>query len=522
MTSAELRTKRREMAQRRRRIIFNNDGDDLGADGAHTPEGLLEVRTTALLDSHVDAIFYYSSHGMKLLYRDGPFGRLYRITPRQGGPFVQFAENYRRLVGTYDRDALEVMVETCHAYGKEVFYSNRMNDCHDSFFPWHIYDIKLRHPEYILSTKEEVERHGYKFPDVRSYWSALNFELPEVRGLVVEALGEVCRSYDIDGIELDFLRAPVYFPPTIEGKPVDGRHIELMSELMRRIRSTTEEEGLRRGRPILLAARCPSDLELSLSVGLDVETWLREGLIDILIVGRFVQFTMPVKPLIDLAHRYDVPAYPMVANCGYKNRGGGLQPSGAPFLPNSADPLMYRGDAMVLFSEGADGVYTFNFFEPGLSLWWELGDPEKLAGMNKDYVWDYLPSHRGKGDLLWELRLSERRPPLKVTALGCEPIPLMVGEDLASPPPEGRRRLLCLRVYMSDLTPEHRLSFRLNGQALPDALDRRGGWLELHPPAELFRVGENLLQAVLETPAGEEPEIDEVRLEVRYPPAGSN
>ncbi|RKY64355.1 MAG: hypothetical protein DRP99_02300, partial [Candidatus Latescibacterota bacterium] len=157
----------------------------------------------------------------------------------------------------------------------------------------------------------------------------------------MEALGEVCRSYEVDGIELDFLRAPVYFPPTIEGRTVGGEHIGLMNDLLQQIRRTTEEEGLRRGRPILLAARCPSDVELSLSVGLDVETWLREGLINILIIGRFVQFTMPVKPLIDLAHRYDVPAYPMVANCGYKNRGGGLQPNGAPFLPNSADPLRY-------------------------------------------------------------------------------------------------------------------------------------------------------------------------------------
>ena len=516
MTLGELRAKRRELAHRRRRIIFNNDGDDLGADGAHTPEGLLEVRTTALLDSHGDTIFYYSSHGMKLHYREGPFGRLYRIIPREGGPFVRFAENYRRLV---EGSALEVMIETCHAYGKEVFYSNRMNDCHDSFFPWHMYDIKLRHPEYTLSTKEEVEKHGYKFPDVRSYWSALNFELPEVRGLIMEALGEVCRSYEVDGIELDFLRAPVYFPPTIEGRTVGGEHIGLMNDLLQQIRRTTEEEGLRRGRPILLAARCPSDVELSLSVGLDVETWLREGLINILIIGRFVQFTMPVKPLIDLAHRYDVPAYPMVANCGYKNRGGGLQPNGAPFLPNSADPLMYRGNAMVLYSQEADGVYTFNFFEPGLSLWWELGDLGKLASLNKDYVWDYLPSHRKKSDLLWELRLSGRRPNVKVTARGCEPIPLMVGEDLTSPPPEGKARSLLLRVHLRG--PGRRLHFRLNGGNLTDVSaysDGEGTWFEVHPPAGLFRIGENLLEVALAEASGRESEVDEVRLEVRYPP----
>lgn len=78
--------------------------------GPTSPEGLLEKRTTALLGSQVDTIFYYSSHGMKLHYRDGPFGKLYRVTPREGGPFVRFAENYRRLIEGSGKDALEVMI----------------------------------------------------------------------------------------------------------------------------------------------------------------------------------------------------------------------------------------------------------------------------------------------------------------------------------------------------------------------------------------------------------------------------
>jgi hypothetical protein len=93
-TPDQLRQQRKQIPQRPRRIIFNNDGDDiamLGKDGwkdtlvdrqrglfPPTAEGLLAARTTPLLGSQVDAITYYSTWGMKLHHTDGPFGRLYR------------------------------------------------------------------------------------------------------------------------------------------------------------------------------------------------------------------------------------------------------------------------------------------------------------------------------------------------------------------------------------------------------------------------------------------------------------
>ena len=49
LTLTELRKERKMMAHRKRRIIFNNDGDDIGGHGASTPDGLLQLRTKALL-----------------------------------------------------------------------------------------------------------------------------------------------------------------------------------------------------------------------------------------------------------------------------------------------------------------------------------------------------------------------------------------------------------------------------------------------------------------------------------------
>jgi len=50
---------------------------------------------------------------------------------------------------------------------------------------------------------------------------------------------------------------------------------------MRQIRQMTEEEGLRRGRPILISARGINSPQRSLKFGMDLESWLEEDLIDI-------------------------------------------------------------------------------------------------------------------------------------------------------------------------------------------------------------------------------------------------
>ncbi len=74
---AQLRAERRAMAQRERRIIMNNDGDEIVYSGIDTRQEFLDKRTTALLGSQVDTISYYSTWGMKLHHSGGPFGQLY-------------------------------------------------------------------------------------------------------------------------------------------------------------------------------------------------------------------------------------------------------------------------------------------------------------------------------------------------------------------------------------------------------------------------------------------------------------
>ena len=530
-----LREERKSMAQRNRRLIFNNDGDDmfrLGPQGVPdalvgdaqqrktgtypmTPQGLLDVRTTNLVGSHVDAIWYWGSCGMKLFFGDGPFAQLYCV---EDGPYYQRGfVPYHKLMAECGKDNLEIMIDFCRRQGWEIFYSNRMNDIHESYFDQRMQLIKLKHPEWCLQTKEQGRK--FLYPDPRSMWSALNFAVPQIRQLTVDALREVCRTYDIDGIELDYWRHLIYFPEMVEAEPVRPENLELMNQLMRDIRQMTEAEGLRRSRPILIAARCLEDLELSTNSGLDVQTWLAEDLVDILSMAYGTEHTPPIYSVTRLAERYDVPVYPII-NSGDMTTVDSTADHGK----RRGNLPVWRADALNKYEQGAAGLQTFNLFDPNLEQWRQLGEPELLRSLDRTYVWYYSPCQRKGRDTFGALRVTRHRWPVTVGANGCEPMPLYVGEDLSAPDLGDRPRTLTLRVRAQYLSRRHEMSIAANGVSL--TLSRAAPqlaeapceiWLQyedLNP--NLFNKGENLVTAALKHQTAEPVIIDQVRLDVRY------
>ncbi len=515
----KLRTERKKLAHRRRRIIFNNDGDDLaGFDTVRnqehpidpkeggTSEGFLNVRTTPLLGSHVDSVFYYSTWGMKLHFQDGPFGKMYRAECPENNTSLA---NYQRLMAEEGKDSLEIMIDTCHARGLEIFYSNRMNDCHDAYFDGMAYYIRKDHPEWCMGIKEEGRKFPY--PNPRSMWSAWDFEIPEVRELTVEAMREVCRTYDIDGIELDFMRGLLYFRPGFELRPVEQKHIDLMADMVRKIRRVTEEEGLNRGRPILLAASAVADPAVMRNAGIDLELLMKENLIDLVTLWNCGVCTSPMKTVIDVAHRHNIPAYTMV-NSFHK-------------AGHYKDPLIWRGDAMVRWSEDADGIYTFNMFDPTLAVWWQLGEPEKLINLDKSYTWDFFYSQLTNGNTYWDRRSHDRPASVVINGKETEPFPLWIGENLSPRLPKGKSRRLTLGVHVSSLAKDHGLSIRVNGKKIPSVkikfipslnqtpADVR---LEYTPEPGLFKKGENAIKIITGNSVnGNYPSVTSLRLDVQ-------
>ena len=245
-------------------------------------------------------------------------------------------------------DPLELILDRAKEKGMETFISFRLNEVHavDEEENWILSRFWLDHPEWWIGKPKQPLGELYMgimgpntHPIVAGWLpGGLNFAVPKVRERRLAQLRECCESYAIDGLDLDFQRFPMYFP---EGTEKDNTPV--MTDWMREVRKMTNEVGEKRGRPILLSVRTMTKPEQNLGIGLDLETWAKEGLVDFVVQSHYLRndFPLPVKE-----YRNQLPPeMPLYAS-----------------IEVEREPDRYREIARHLWQEGADGILVFNFF----------------------------------------------------------------------------------------------------------------------------------------------------------------
>ncbi len=481
MNSKSFETRRLASRNRPRRIVFNNDGCDvftLPADRPATPENFLAQRTLPLAGTQVDTIVYTTiSSGFGLFTHDTRVGEVL------AKPHPGLGRNIAPELIAQGRDCLRIMVDFGHENGMEVFWSMRMNDTHDRGHrtnkPYFLFpQLKAEHPEYLMGTPKNEPCHGG--------WSKMNYGRPEVRELAFRFVEEVCRNYEIDGVELDFFRHPVFFPTTAAGEPSTDAEREAMTDLLRRMAALCREEGQRRNRPLLLGVRTPDSLDYCRAIGLDLEQWMREGLIDIHIPSGYFQLN-PWTYSVDKARTQGVKVW---AGLSESRVGGGHHRH-----PGRAGDACYRARALNAWEAGVDGIYLFNLFDPRRAVWRELGDPARLESLERQY----FVSYRGRkqaanGNLPYDayFNLPDLNPDQPVRLAPGVPYRTTLtlsGRDLETAPHT------CLRIE-TDPVPRSPASLRVVWN------DR-----EMGP-------GRNASDALLWDPAGAVPRRGENRLEI--------
>lgn len=445
-----------EAAGRQRRIIFNDDTYELSRDDANTPEGFLKRRLQPLVGTQVDTISWSILGG----WADAPVYDS-KIQPiygdAHGGPptyWSKVTSNVKQLVQG-GRGPLRIVIDFARSHGMEILASVRMNDVHDSFIEGGLTIWKKEHPEFL------VDPLGMK-NSLELYVTAQDFSHQEVRQRKFEIIQEVAQRYDVDGFELDFIRHPVFFSPTLQGLPVSASDIEVMTAFMRRIRQLTDGEADRRKRPLLLAARVPDSFELALNVGLDLKRWLEEDLVDILIAGGgYAPFSLSVEDFTAQAHQHGVLVYPCI------NQGAADSVSRGNYLE------VVRALASNWFRSGADGIYLWNLGTPfeykigkdlvearqrSYACLTDIGERRTLEAKDKLFCVD---NHAG-GVFDYYAHISSQ-PPLPVSRDGVIKygvvgrVPLVVGDDLGS-------------TGKNQSVKEMRLILDVRGPARPEAI----------------------------------------------------
>jgi len=442
---------RKEAIHRRRRIILNDDAYELQDPNAHSEAGFLDACFGHILDTQIDSIWWSFIMNSDRLGYNTKVGDVAGKIPVPGSPkkdLESWATVWNNISSFIERgtDPLKFICDWGHGVGREVFASFRMNMVQDSWRPNFNTQWKRDHPEYCLGERGMLTNSDN--PDEQLCWSALDWEHQAVRDQRFALIDEICSGYDVDGMELDFWRWPVFFKPTMYHEPVEQKHIDMMTDFMRKTRNRMMEIDAERDRPLILAPRVFDTLEINRRMGLDVETWLEEGLLDILVVGgSYNHFSFPVSDWVELAHKHDVPLYA----CLYGRNG----------LEHDLAVASHY------WSCGADGIYTFNLrFPRDLEFIHELGDAETISHKPKRYVMNHSNTgtclQNGAAPGLLPVRLEEGRP---TTAR------LLVGDDTTQAADEDSLSELNLRLSLTNFDPsQDELAVTLNGHHLKNPL----------------------------------------------------
>ena len=333
----------------------------------------------------VDHYFAYldqPGHQIDSIYWDCSFGR-WATWPSQ------VLEPLAALRSWWDQgvDWVKVLVEETHKRGIEAVWSHRMNE--GDFRP----EAPGGIPEdrYAEKSVNPLKRAHSDWVVPCWWWQGnWNYAVPEVRALQLSVLRELAENYEFDGIQLDFSRSIPHLPL--------GRQWELkdhLTELVRTARQMTREVADRRGRPLLLGAKVPSNLEGCRVDGFDVETWAGEGLVDFFTIGnRSVDVDLAAYRRITAGR--DIKLQPTLD--GWHVTDGYL---GAPIE-------FLRGVFGNWWREGADSVVTMNWSLAGGDWLWynapgsqqdevarkgaerqalhEIGEPATLVGKDKLFI----------------------------------------------------------------------------------------------------------------------------------------
>ena len=416
-------------------------------------------------------------------------------------------------------DPLQVVIDRAHEKDIQVIASLRINDAGTANGPnrqpYMCNRLKLDHPEYMI---------GEEDPKRPAVATCLNFAIEEVRQERLNVIEEVCDRYGADGIEIDEYVRVFFKPSDVE------RHTPLLTDFMRDVRALLDRIGEKRGERLMLSARVNPREDANLEVGMDVQSWVEEKIVDALVIN---PRGMDLDPepyfgwIVDAAKKNDVWVYPKMGRYPYDDRH------------HKPTIEMARAFAANQMAAGADGLYLDHLHWPHSPDEYlflrELGEPDIYVRKSKHF----FPASYDPWTEPWP---AERYLPQTLEDGVPAVVPLTVGDDLDAARSDGELKCVTLRVRIVQTGMEDELDFRFNDKPLTieernvstiyggiveylmwsTGRDARIGthyWFEFDLPIDLVRQGMNEIAVTMERRLAERVEdrvLHQVELLIEY------
>ena len=346
---------------------------------------------------------------------------------------------------------------------------------------------------------ETDERHsGFEY--------CYDFSLESVREDRLAMVREVLEDYRADGIELDFMFFASYFK-----KREVEKNIPVMNRFVSQIRGLADEVGRSQNRPVTVSARVFHREEENLKVGLDVEAWLRQGDLD-LVVGQVSDQLF--EPAVDVG---------WLVEASGGRAGVYARPPLRVYDERTPRPTieMYRALGQTLRAQGAAGLYLGYLRWPLArkehQILREMAYPETYRREGKRY---FLQPVEGAGTFT-------DPPPKRVLPLALKEgervrLTLQVADDLKEAERDGELRRPRLTLRLQNFPVEDEIQIRFNGRLLPlerfEVTDERAlripvrlrrpieapsgfaaHWLRTKLDPDLLKKGENTVEILVRT-----------------------
>jgi len=253
-------------------------------------------------------------------------------------------------------DWIQALIDACRKRGLEAFWNARVSEVEtnpDGLELKTLHPIKAAHPDWTIKTW---------------WWQGMwNFASPGLREYKVRALREVAERYDFDGCQLDFARHTPYVEV--------GRQWELrgeVTEYVRMVRTMLQAVAAQKRKPILLSAKVPENLRGCREDGLDVETWVKENLVDMFTLGSRTM-DVDIEAFRQITAGKNIKLFPCFddhhASDGYRS-----------------PPIeLLRGISGNWWQQGADGVTTFNWSNADAETCKRMGVPPGPPSQQQAY-----------------------------------------------------------------------------------------------------------------------------------------
>ena len=296
-------------------------------------EETVDVHADAKVDILVQCVFARYSTGMP----DCKSAQTWRPTP-DIFPKPQYNHLWNGMAKLGNRDRLRIVMDRCRKRDIRFVAGMRMNDRHRiTRYVQKMYD---EHPEWRLEGPVGAlsDRVG-----------ALDFKHDGVRQSMLTFIAEFLDKYDADGMEFDYMRMCHMF------RPQEAReNAYLLTDFMRKARLLLDaaSRNRQRGR-LLLGVRVPQTMVECTNLGFDVETWIKDGLIDYVCPSDFwaTDFVARTEEFSQLTKGTNCKVYPSVSPTA-------VFPGDVWYLK----PAHYRAAAKNFYAFGADGVAAYNYF----------------------------------------------------------------------------------------------------------------------------------------------------------------